>query len=96
MAGDDLGEGTRLAAATGAWIVFEDEADLTPGLLMTRKRSLVQIQYCPPGISCSWPYKVAFCSPTTALQRALLGPSSAQVPARELAVDLGAPMDPSA
>ena len=26
MAGDDLGEGTRLAAATGAWIVFEDEA----------------------------------------------------------------------
>ena len=26
MAGGDLGEGTRLAAATGAWIVFEDEA----------------------------------------------------------------------
>ena len=26
MAGDDLGEDTRLAAATGAWIVFEDEA----------------------------------------------------------------------
>ena len=26
MAGRDLGEGTRLAAATGAWIVFEDEA----------------------------------------------------------------------
>ena len=26
MAGGDLGEGSRLAAATGAWIVFEDEA----------------------------------------------------------------------
>ena len=26
MADRDLGEGTRLAAATGAWIVFEDEA----------------------------------------------------------------------
>ncbi len=26
MAGGDLGEGTRLAAVTGAWIVFEDEA----------------------------------------------------------------------
>ena len=26
MAGDDLGEGTRLAAAAGAWICFEDEA----------------------------------------------------------------------
>jgi hypothetical protein len=26
MAHRDLGEGTRLAAATGAWIVFEDEA----------------------------------------------------------------------
>jgi len=26
VAGRDLGEGTRLAAATGAWIVFEDEA----------------------------------------------------------------------
>ena len=26
VAGHDLGEGTRLAAATGAWIVFEDEA----------------------------------------------------------------------
>ncbi len=26
MAGRDLGEGTRLAAAAGAWIVFEDEA----------------------------------------------------------------------
>ena len=26
MAGRDLGEGTRLAAATGAWICFEDEA----------------------------------------------------------------------
>jgi putative transposase len=26
VAGGDLGEGTRLAAATGAWIVFEDEA----------------------------------------------------------------------
>ena len=26
MAGCDLGEGTRLAAATGAWICFEDEA----------------------------------------------------------------------
>lgn len=29
MAGGDLGEGTRLAAATGAWICFEDEADQT-------------------------------------------------------------------
>ena len=26
---------------------------------LTRKRSLVQIQYGPPGISCSWPYQVA-------------------------------------
>ena len=26
MAGGDLGEGTRLAAVTGAWICFEDEA----------------------------------------------------------------------
>ena len=26
MAGGDLGEGTRLATATGAWICFEDEA----------------------------------------------------------------------
>jgi hypothetical protein len=26
VAGRDLGEGTRLAAAAGAWIVFEDEA----------------------------------------------------------------------
>jgi DDE superfamily endonuclease len=26
VAGGDLGEGTRLAAASGAWIVFEDEA----------------------------------------------------------------------
>ena len=29
MAHPDLGEGTRLAAATGAWIVFEDEAGAT-------------------------------------------------------------------
>ena len=29
MAGADLGEGTRLAAATGAWICFEDEAGQT-------------------------------------------------------------------
>ncbi len=29
MAGRDLGEGTRLAAATGAWICFEDEAGQT-------------------------------------------------------------------
>ena len=26
MAGDHLGEGTRLAAATGAYVCFEDEA----------------------------------------------------------------------
>ena len=26
MAGRDLGEGTRLAAATGAWVCFEDES----------------------------------------------------------------------
>ena len=26
MAGADLGQGTRLAAATGAWICFEDES----------------------------------------------------------------------
>jgi hypothetical protein len=33
---------------------------------LTRKRSLVQIQYGPPGISCSWPYdQVALCGPTT-------------------------------
>jgi hypothetical protein len=29
VAGRDLGEGTRLAAATGAWICFEDEAGQT-------------------------------------------------------------------
>src|SRR3954466_10487573 len=29
MAHPDLGEGTRLAASTGAWIVFEDEAGAT-------------------------------------------------------------------
>jgi transposase len=29
VAHPDLGEGTRLAAATGAWIVFEDEAGAT-------------------------------------------------------------------
>lgn len=29
MAGHDLGQGTRLAAATGAWIAFEDEAGQT-------------------------------------------------------------------
>lgn len=29
MAGGDLGEGTRLAAATGGWICFEDEAGQT-------------------------------------------------------------------
>jgi transposase len=29
MAGGDLGEGTRLAAATGAWTCFEDEAGQT-------------------------------------------------------------------
>lgn len=29
MAGHDLGQGTRLAAATGSWIVFEDEAGQT-------------------------------------------------------------------
>ncbi len=43
---------------------------------LTRKRSLVQIQYGPPGISCSWPYKVALCGPTTALRRALQLPGS--------------------
>ncbi len=30
MAGRDLGEGTRLAAATGAWICFDDEAWAEP------------------------------------------------------------------
>jgi hypothetical protein len=30
VAGDDLGEGTRLAAATGAWIALEDEAGQNP------------------------------------------------------------------
>src|SRR5262249_15180347 len=29
LAGADLGEGTRLAAATGAWICFEDESGQT-------------------------------------------------------------------
>ena len=29
MAGQDVGEGTRLAAATGAWICFEDESGQT-------------------------------------------------------------------
>jgi hypothetical protein len=31
---------------------------------LTRKKSLVQIQYGPPGISCSWPFQVAPCGPT--------------------------------
>jgi putative transposase len=37
MAGGDLGEGTRLAALTGAWICFEDEAgqSLRPGRART-------------------------------------------------------------
>jgi transposase len=37
VAGGDLGEGTRLAAATGAWICFEDEAGqaLRPGKART-------------------------------------------------------------
>ena len=37
MAGNHLGEGTRLAAATGAWICFEDEAGqaLKPGKART-------------------------------------------------------------
>jgi hypothetical protein len=37
VAGGDLGEGTRLAAATGAWICFEDEAGqaLKPGKART-------------------------------------------------------------
>jgi len=52
---------------------------------LTRKRSLVQIQYGPPGISCSWPYQVALCGPTTALRRALPRRSSGQVRSRELA-----------
>jgi hypothetical protein len=60
---------------------------------LTRKRSLVQIQYGPPGISCSWPYQVALRGPTTALQGALPRGSSGQVRARELP-DLGVPMEP--
>jgi hypothetical protein len=37
VAGGDLGEGTRLAALTGAWICFEDEAgqSLRPGKART-------------------------------------------------------------
>ena len=37
MAGGDLGQGTRLAALTGAWICFEDEAgqSLRPGRART-------------------------------------------------------------
>ena len=37
MAGGDLGQGTRLAALTGAWICFEDEAgvSLRPGKART-------------------------------------------------------------
>ena len=40
MAGRDPGEGTRLAAATGAWICFEDEAGqgLRPPKARTRAR----------------------------------------------------------
>ena len=40
MAGHDLGQGTRLAAVTGAWIVFEDEAGQTlrPPRARTRAR----------------------------------------------------------
>ena len=36
-----------------------------PWTSLTRKRSLVQIQYGPPGISCSWPYQVALRGPIT-------------------------------
>jgi hypothetical protein len=32
---------------------------------LTRKRSLVQIQYGPPGVSCFWPNQVVLCGPTT-------------------------------
>ena len=40
MAGGDPGEGTRLAAATGAWICFEDEAgqSMRPPKARTRGR----------------------------------------------------------
>ena len=44
----------------------------------TRKRSLVQIQYCPPGISYSWPYQGRSVALQLALQRALHPPSSTQ------------------
>src|ERR1700691_3296360 len=32
-------------------------------VLLLRKRSLVQIQYGPPGIPCSWPHQVALRGP---------------------------------
>src|SRR3954464_4215416 len=39
VAHPDLGEGRRLAAATGAWIVFEDEAGATPRPPQARTRA---------------------------------------------------------
>jgi hypothetical protein len=43
----------------------------TVRISLTRKRSLVQIQYGPPGISCSRPYQVRSVALQLTLQRAL-------------------------
>jgi hypothetical protein len=58
VAGRDLGEGTRLAAAAGAWVVFEDEAgqNLRPPKARTwapRGHTPV-ITVCGKG-GCRWP-----------------------------------------
>ena len=47
MADGDLGEGTRLAAATGAWTCFEDEA----GLALGRGRART---WAPPRAAPRW------------------------------------------
>src|SRR5713101_1286104 len=41
-----------------------DRLPRTAKTSLTRKRSLVQIQYGPPGVSRFWPYQVALCGPT--------------------------------
>lgn len=49
MAKPDVGEGTRLAAATGAWICFEDDlaACTLDQLAATVRNRLRRIQYRP-------------------------------------------------
>src|SRR3954464_10085398 len=60
VAHPDLGEGTRLAASTGAWIVFEDEAGAT--LRPPKARTWAgrgrtpQVAVSGQGGRCRWPH----------------------------------------